>query len=85
MMFVTKYNQSKRAFERVKLPDNWKCLTFKDILDTTVNCANCGKLIKYADTCVSRELFKGNIDGTGYAVCKDCFRREVRRKEIKRR
>lgn len=83
-MFVRKYNRNKNVFEKIKIPDEWKCLTFKDILETTVNCANCGKLIKYADTCVSREVFKGNIDSSGCAVCKDCFKKEIRRKEGKR-
>lgn len=81
-MFVKKYNKERKVFERVEIPDDWKCVTFKELLNTTINCANCGKIVKYADTYISREIFKGNIDSCGCSVCKECFRKESRsRKE----
>ncbi len=77
-MTVHKYNQTKGTFEKIELPDDWKCVTFQDLLNTVINCANCGKPILYGKSFVSKEILKGGINGSGCSVCGECSAKEVR-------
>lgn len=75
-------NLKTKMFVDVVFPDDWKCMTFKDLLATIINCANCGKPIAYGKSRVSNEIREG-VNGTGYAICSECFAAESKRnKEV---
>ncbi len=75
-------NTRTKMFVDFVFPDNWKCVTFQDLLATIVNCANCGKPVTYGKSRVSSEIRNG-INGPGYAICPECFAAESKRnKEV---
>lgn len=43
-------------------------------MDEVVNCARCGKKIKYGDCYTSKQIH--NDFGFGYAVCPECYEKE---------
>ncbi|MCC7668912.1 hypothetical protein C0V80_04800 [Leuconostoc pseudomesenteroides] len=50
---------------------NWVVAGYAD-LDTTVNCANCGRALKYGDGYTSRQHFTDN-GAFGLCECGTCY------------
>ena len=50
-----------------------------DDLEEIVNCAQCGKELKYGDCYTSLEIHTDM--GMGFAVCEDCYEEEWQRRK----
>lgn len=77
-MLVEKWNTLKRKYEPYKIPAEWKCETYLEDLEEYINCAQCGRLIKFGDSYTSLEIH--NSIGFGYCVCEKCHDNEFLRK-----
>ena len=71
-----KWNYKKHEYEPYKLPGN--CKTYSADMEEIVNCAQCGKKVKFGDCYTSQEIHTEY--GFGYAVCKECHRKEWQRR-----
>lgn len=52
--------------------------SYEKDMDAEVNCASCGKVLKYADCYTSREIFTDS-KFWGMAVCEECYAEEAKR------
>lgn len=49
-------------------------------MDTVINCAQCGKEVKFGDCFTSMEIH--NDAGFGFSVCEDCYDKEWHRRKL---
>ena len=63
-----------------EIPDNWIVSSYETDVNTVVNCATCGKSLTYGDAWLSWEIFDDR--GLAYAVCKECFDEECKRRDM---
>lgn len=75
---MLKWNYKKHEYELFVPPAHWDCTVYSDDMDRVVSCAGCGKRVKYGETFTSFEVH--NHTGFGYAVCKECYNEELKRK-----
>ena len=78
-MILNKWNYRKHKYEPYKIPDNWNVKTYSEDMDELINCAQCGKKIKFGDGYTSLEVHT-NL-GIGYSVCDKCWDKEYLRKQ----
>lgn len=78
-MILQKWNWDKREYEDCEIPDDWNCKVYSEDMDEIVNCAHCGKKIRFGEGYISVEIH--NKAGWGYAVCKDCYAEEWERRD----
>ena len=74
MKTVQKWNWKERKYYPYEIPDDWNCPLYTDDMHETINCASCGKPLKYGDCFTSREIHSSL--GMGYPVCEDCYEME---------
>ena len=79
-MKLNKWDWIKKEYKTVTIPDSWNCITYSSNMDETVNCAQCGKEVKYGETYCSQEIHTVP-GGMGYAVCEDCHKKEMLRRK----
>lgn len=79
MRLVRKYDVEKREMIDWYIPREWRTALWNTNMNDIVNCAQCGKELKYGDCYTSRELMNGA--GLGYGVCGACYQKERRRLE----
>lgn len=72
---MKKWNYKTLEYEEYTVPDSWKVKTFSIDMDEKVNCASCGKSMKYGDGYSSRTIH--SIRGIGYTVCEDCYNKDI--------
>lgn len=83
-MILQKWNWDKREYEDCEVPDDWNCKVYSEDMDEIVNCAHCGKKMRFGDCYTSVEIHTGV--GFGYAVCLECYTEEwIRRDESQMR
>lgn len=71
-MFI--WNFEKQDYEPYTVPKAWIVKTFSIDMDAVINCASCGRELKYGRSYTSRKIHtKG---GFGFMVCKDCYDEE---------
>lgn len=75
---LRKWNGNKKEYEDYKIPGNWNVKTYCADMDEIVNCAQCGKELKYGNTYTSMEVHTEM--GFGYGVCDTCYRFELKRR-----
>lgn len=68
-MKAEKWNYKEHKYEEVEINDN--CPLYERNLDRIINCANCGREVKYGETYTSRKYH--NPLGFGYPVCEECY------------
>lgn len=68
----------KRKYEDCVIPDNWKVKTYSIDMNEKVNCASCGKEIKFGDCYTILEIHTDI--GFGFAVCENCYNEEFKRR-----
>lgn len=78
-MKLQKWNYDTRKYEDYEVPDEWYVPIIAELYDM-VNCASCGKLIKYGNSFTSLEIHENKVGSLGYAVCDTCFNQEWERK-----
>ena len=69
-----KWNPTAHKYEPYEIPDNWIVPLYTADMNMIVNCAACGKKIKYGDGYNSRLIH--NSIGLAYTVCNDCMEKE---------
>lgn len=78
-MILQKWNWDKREYEDCEIPDDWSCKVYSEDMDEIVNCAHCGKKIRFGEGYTSMEIH--TKAGWGYVVCKDCYAEEWERRD----
>ena len=74
--FAGKWNYKDGDHYLYKLPE--KAATYRDMNDE-VQCASCGKLLKFGDCYTSYEIQTLDF-GMGYGVCEECYDEEIKRR-----
>lgn len=77
-MKLNKWNYEKHDYEEYEIPDNWECKTYSTNMEMPVNCPHCGKKVKFGDTYTSQEIHTDA--GFGYAICEECYQKEMERR-----
>ena len=77
MRTIPRYNRLLHQYVDVKIPDDWYVSIFEQDMDKLVNCANCGKEIRYGNGYTSQEYHE-TVFGLGYIVCKKCSDEETK-------
>ena len=73
-MTLQKWNNTIHQYEPFEVPDDRQVALYTDDMNKFVQCANCGRIIKYGDSYTSRTI-QTNM-GFGYAICEDCYKKE---------
>ena len=76
MRSLLKWNDKKKAYEEYKVPNKWKCSVYEADIENIINCAGCGKEIKFGESYSSRKIH--NKMGFAYGVCEECFDKEYK-------
>lgn len=71
---LRRFKPSSPEMEIHTVPDDWNVKVYSDNVDEIINCAHCGKKLRYGDSYTSLEIQSKH--GFGYCVCKDCSDRE---------
>lgn len=71
---LRRYTPKSPEMEVHTVPDDWNVKVYSDDVDEIINCADCGKELRYGDAYTSLEI--QSKKGFGYCVCKDCSDRE---------
>lgn len=74
MPYMKKWNPKKRAYEPYVVPSDWHTPVYTSNMDEPVNCASCGRTMRFGDGYTSRQIHTKN--GMGYSVCLKCYERE---------
>lgn len=75
---LERFNRQKHKYEEYGVPVNWNVKCYADLEDI-VNCAQCGKELKFEDCYTSLEVHTDI--GIGFAVCEDCYEAEWQRRK----
>lgn len=77
MTYVRKYDRSKHAYNPpVELPKEWHTPLIAEDMNEMINCACCGKEIRYGDGYSSRDIC--DMSGCfGYSICEECHEKEL--------
>ena len=78
MTVLRKWNYKTHDYDPYEIPDDWHPCVYTDDMDAIVTCPHCGKKIRYGDGYTSNEIHTSM--GMGYAVCKDCYEKEMKRR-----
>ena len=73
-MMLRKWNNNKKIYEPYQVPNTWKVSLYEIDMDKIVNCANCGKELKFGE-CYTSKTIHTEI-GMGYGVCEECYNKE---------
>ena len=71
---LRRYTPKSPEMEVHTVPDDWNVKVYSEDVDEIINCADCGKELRYGDAYTSLEI--QSRKGFGYCVCKDCSDRE---------
>lgn len=71
MRKIRKWNDNKKDYDDVTIPDEWKTPLICMNMDETVNCVNCGCEMKFGEGFTSKRYH--NKSGAAYSECKKCF------------
>lgn len=70
-MVIRKWNENKKDYDDVTIPDEWKTPLICMNMDETVNCVNCGREMKFGEGFTSKRYH--HKSGAAYSECKKCF------------
>ena len=70
-MVIRKWNENKKDYDDVTIPDEWKTPIFSNNMDETVNCVNCGREMRFVEGFTSKRYH--NRTGAAYSECQKCF------------
>ena len=70
-MVIRKWNENKKDYDDVTIPDEWKTPIFSNNMDETVNCVNCGREMRFGEGFTSKRYH--NRTGAAYSECQKCF------------
>ena len=72
---LKKLNFETGEYEDYTVPTNWNITVSENDFNKKVQCASCGKKIKFGNAFPSKRIFSSTMDFS-YAVCKDCAVKE---------
>lgn len=78
MSKIQKWNNAKGEYEPYEVPADWQCRLSEPNMDEIVNCAACGKKTRFGECYTSLEIH--DRWGFGYAVCPECYQKEIVRR-----
>lgn len=81
-MTLLKWNYEKEDYDIYVTPEDWECKAYCEDMDEIVNCAQCGKQLRFGHTYTSIEIQTSM--GFGYGVCEDCHLDEWERQNLAR-
>lgn len=70
---MKKWNYETHQYEEYKVPSDWNVSMYETDMDKVVNCAECGKQIKYGESYTSQRIYD-SAGLFGYAVCRECHK-----------
>ena len=76
-MMVGKWNYEKNEYDPYEFGVDWYTPLYTDNMDEIVNCAQCGREVKFGDCYTSKEIH--NRMGLGFSVCEECYEKEWER------
>ena len=76
MKSLLKWNDRKKEYEEYKVPNNWRCSVYEADMENIINCAGCGKEIKFGESYSSKNIH--NKMGFAYSVCEECIDKEFK-------
>ena len=79
MKSIPRFSYKKHKYCMVIIPNEWHVSLYEDDMDNIVNCANCGKELRYGNGFTSQEYHEQQF-GFGYIVCEDCHNAELKRR-----
>lgn len=75
---MRKWNYETRQYEDYATPHYWHCPIFSYDMEEEINCASCGRKIKYGEGYASLEIHTSM--GMGYNVCEKCHAQEIKKR-----
>ena len=69
-----KWNIQRQQYEPHTIPESWVCPLISMDMELPVNCASCGKPMKFGDGFTSHIIHSDG--GFGYSVCGACHEKE---------
>ena len=69
-----KWNRLLHRYEPYTIPEGWKCPLVSMDMDLPINCASCGKAIRFGEGFTSHVIHSDM--GMGYSVCEECHEKE---------
>ena len=75
MKKLRRWDPVKRRYEPHLVMDKWNLKVYSNDMEEVINCARCGKKIKYGDGYTSRQIL--TEPGFGYTVCEKCYEQEM--------
>ena len=72
---LDRWNPVTERYEPFIVPADRKVAVYATDMNTEVQCAECGKKMKYGDGYTSRWIHTQH--GFGYCVCEDCYNIEL--------
>lgn len=78
-MILQKWDYKEHNYKDYRVPDEWNVKTYGNGMEEIINCAQCGKKLKFGDSYTSLEVHTEM--GFGYSVCEKCYQKEWYRKE----
>lgn len=77
MIDLLKWNYETHEYDPYQVPDDWVLGLYSTDMELPINCAQCGKGMTYGVGYTSKEVH--TPVGFGYAVCEQCYEKEVER------
>lgn len=68
---MKKWNYETHQYEEYKVPSDWNVSMYETDMEKVVNCAECGKPMKYGESFTSQRIYD-SAGLFGYAVCREC-------------
>ena len=69
-MILQKWDYKEHNYKDYRVPDEWNVKTYGNGMEEIINCAQCGKKLKFGDSYTSLEVH--TKIGFGYSVCEKC-------------
>jgi hypothetical protein len=73
-MVVGKWNYEARDYDPYTIPDDWHTPLLSNDMDEVINCASCGKRVRFGE-CYTSKVIHAKL-GFGYSVCSECHDKE---------
>lgn len=70
-MKAGKWNNWTKRYDVYDIPEDWNTPLYSDDDNEIVNCAQCGRKLKFGDAYNSKEVHSRH--GMSYPVCQDCY------------
>ena len=68
---MKKWNYQTHRYDDYTVPEDWKVSMYETDMEKEINCAECGKTMKYGESLTSQRIC-GDSGVFGYAVCRGC-------------